>query len=59
MLLVNATALHVAVFLDIEEVASELLPKAGEAMHFSSGPRSLRWTPFRLACSLGRKAIAT
>ena len=55
--LLNSTALHVAIYFDLETVVRVLLPYAGAALSFGSGPRCLRRTPVHVACDLGRTAI--
>ena len=56
--LVHQTALHLAVYFNLENVASLLLPHAGEALHSTSCANCLRRTPFHLACDLGRRTMA-
>ena len=55
--LVNSTALHVAVRFGLESVVRALFPQAAPFLSFTSGPWIRRQTPFHLACDLRRTAI--
>ena len=56
--LVNSTALHLAVHFGLENVAKVLLPGAAAALRFASGPACRRLTPLQAACYLGRSTLA-
>ena len=56
--LVNSTALHLAVHFDLENVAKVLLPGAAAALRLASGPACRRLTPLQAACYLGRSTLA-
>ena len=56
--LVNSTVLHLVVYFDLENVAKVLLPQAGAAVDFDSGPRCRGLTPLQAACYLCRRTFA-
>ena len=56
-LLVNSTALQLALHLDLRRVAEELLREAGNVLNFVSGPRSRPRTLLYPSCRKGDAAM--
>ena len=56
-MLVSATALHLVVHFDLENMARVVLPQAGVALQFSSGPSGRNLIPLHAACDLGRRTM--
>ena len=56
--LVDATALHLAIYYDMLDVVRVLISQAAAVLHIPFGPQYLRQTPLHLACYLGRINIA-
>ena len=57
-LLVNSTALHLAVHYGLDNVVMVLLPQAGAALHYAAGPRRRTLTPLHTACDVGSRIMA-
>ena len=51
--LVNSTAFHLAVLLDLDKFARVLLPQVGAILSFASGPKPRARTPLHIASELG------
>lgn len=50
-----STALHLAVYFGLENVATVLLIQARTALHLESGPGHCKLAPLHTACDLGRR----